>query len=279
MAARRKSGFTLIELLVVIAIIAILAAILFPVFARAREAARKSNCQSNMKECAIALQTYWNDYDATLPSSKNSTITALAWSQTEYQAYTFYAGATTASALLNPVSWYQKLYNCMKNKDICFCPSDSENRDAGNPPGSAAMLSYWWKAAIDRAWSDLKCQKEGQFGYNADQIVFFERGGFHEGQGNTYYNGVKINVAFLDSHVRNVSLINTPYQTKAAAASFLTNVAAGCGSNGEPNYFNFDNEQAKVVNTNPPAPGTAVTPGGSPNYAYLDPRRYSDILP
>jgi len=60
---KERSGFTLIELLVVIAIIAILAAILFPVFARARENARKSTCQSNMKQIGIAARMYTQDYD------------------------------------------------------------------------------------------------------------------------------------------------------------------------------------------------------------------------
>lgn len=60
---RLRSGFTLIELLVVIAIIAILAAILFPVFARAREAARKTSCTSNMKQIATAMLMYAQDYD------------------------------------------------------------------------------------------------------------------------------------------------------------------------------------------------------------------------
>ena len=59
----RKRGFTLIELLVVIAIIAILAAILFPVFAQAREAARKASCQSNLKQIGTALLMYSQDYD------------------------------------------------------------------------------------------------------------------------------------------------------------------------------------------------------------------------
>lgn len=58
-----RQGFTLIELLVVIAIIAILAAILFPVFARAREEARKTSCLSNMKEIALATAMYAQDYD------------------------------------------------------------------------------------------------------------------------------------------------------------------------------------------------------------------------
>ena len=64
----RNRGFTLIELLVVIAIIAILAAILFPVFARAREAARKATCLSNLKQIALACLMYAQDYDEVLPS-------------------------------------------------------------------------------------------------------------------------------------------------------------------------------------------------------------------
>jgi prepilin-type N-terminal cleavage/methylation domain-containing protein len=65
---RRNRGFTLIELLVVIAIIAILAAILFPVFARAREAARKATCLSNLKQIALAAIMYAQDYDEVLPA-------------------------------------------------------------------------------------------------------------------------------------------------------------------------------------------------------------------
>src|SRR2546423_465964 len=59
----RQRGFTLIELLVVIAIIAILAAILFPVFAQARESARKASCQSNQKQIGLAIMMYAQDYD------------------------------------------------------------------------------------------------------------------------------------------------------------------------------------------------------------------------
>jgi prepilin-type N-terminal cleavage/methylation domain-containing protein/prepilin-type processing-associated H-X9-DG protein len=64
---KRTRGFTLIELLVVIAIIAILAAILFPVFARARENARKSTCQSNLKQVGTGILQYVQDYDETMP--------------------------------------------------------------------------------------------------------------------------------------------------------------------------------------------------------------------
>jgi prepilin-type N-terminal cleavage/methylation domain-containing protein/prepilin-type processing-associated H-X9-DG protein len=68
---RRRSGFTLIELLVVIAIIGILAAMVFPVFARARESARKTVCLSNVKNIALAIQMYLGDYNDTFPPSEH----------------------------------------------------------------------------------------------------------------------------------------------------------------------------------------------------------------
>jgi len=79
----RYKGFTLIELLVVIAIIAILASILFPVFARARENARRATCQSNMKQAGLAFIQYSQDYDERLPFSFNAGMivggTSIGW--------------------------------------------------------------------------------------------------------------------------------------------------------------------------------------------------------
>ena len=75
---RRRRGFTLIELLVVIAIIAILAAILFPVFARARKAAMASTCQSNLKQIGNAMKMYLSDWDDTYPTNRAKTGSTLS---------------------------------------------------------------------------------------------------------------------------------------------------------------------------------------------------------
>jgi len=91
---RNRTGFTLIELLVVIAIIAILAAILFPVFAQAREQARKTSCLSNVKQLALAVSMYTQDYDESFPllvePANNSSDTTsfghpLGWNQYTWQ--------------------------------------------------------------------------------------------------------------------------------------------------------------------------------------------------
>jgi len=86
-----RNGFTLIELLVVIAIIAILAAILFPVFARARENARRSSCQSNLKQIALGIFQYTQDYDEKFPLYRTGpylgTQRPYAWADGGVQPY------------------------------------------------------------------------------------------------------------------------------------------------------------------------------------------------
>ncbi len=97
----RSKGFTLIELLVVIAIIAILAAILFPVFAKAREKARQATCLSNQKQIGLASMQYVQDYDETYPP---------AWvTNSSYDAY--YS------------SYMDELMPYMKSREVWTCPS------------------------------------------------------------------------------------------------------------------------------------------------------------
>jgi len=102
---RRNKGFTLIELLVVIAIIAILAAILFPVFATAREKARQASCLSNVKQIMLGILMYAQDWDECLPLG---TTTGTTW------------GAGSADPICN--FWTEQIMPYLKNNDILFCP-------------------------------------------------------------------------------------------------------------------------------------------------------------
>src|SRR5512146_1095696 len=97
----RRRGFTLIELLVVIAIIGILAAMLFPVFARARESARKTQCLANVKNIALAVQMYLVDYDRFWSSGKQD-----AYSQKLINDLCDGCGQACRSATWNP---YQRV--------------------------------------------------------------------------------------------------------------------------------------------------------------------------
>src|ERR1043165_8351356 len=98
----KHRGFTLIELLVVIAIIAILAAILFPVFAQARSKARQASCISNMKQIACGLMMYAQDYDEVLPG--NSTLNTNGVTDARWPAP---AISANSAGLSEPLGWMQ----------------------------------------------------------------------------------------------------------------------------------------------------------------------------
>jgi prepilin-type N-terminal cleavage/methylation domain-containing protein/prepilin-type processing-associated H-X9-DG protein len=121
MPKNAKRGFTLIELLVVIAIIAILAAILFPVFARARENARRASCQSNLKQIALGVFMYNQDYDERLPQSS--------------------VGSTAPYSDSNPYGWADALQPYLKSTQIFQCPSETGGPNANVTYG--LYTDYW----------------------------------------------------------------------------------------------------------------------------------------
>ena len=112
MNSRKNAAFTLIELLVVIAIIAILAAILFPVFAQARDKARQTSCLSNMKQIGLGEQMYVQDYDEVLPRLRLYNLN-----------YASYGPGKWAYGIQDSLKPY------IKNDDVWKCPSDSIVRD------------------------------------------------------------------------------------------------------------------------------------------------------
>ena len=123
-----RQGFTLIELLVVIAIIAILAAILFPVFARARENARKASCMSNLKQLATGEMMYVQDYDERFQISY--TIPSLA------------VPGAGGSADGSNVNWWRfPLQPYVKNWRVYTCPSGTGVADP-SAPGDQLLTNY-----------------------------------------------------------------------------------------------------------------------------------------
>ncbi|MBC7287953.1 MAG: DUF1559 domain-containing protein [Armatimonadetes bacterium] len=148
-----RTGFTLIELLVVIAIIAILAAILFPVFARAREKARQASCESNLKQISLAILMYAQDYDERLPD---------------------HCGQKTANC------WAVSIYPYVKNAQLFACPSYGASntmgiwRDYANGPSHSfnppIPRSYGWNLMID-------CRKIAQIDRPAQVVMVADSDG------------------------------------------------------------------------------------------------------
>jgi len=126
---RQQNAFTLIELLVVIAIIAILAAILFPVFARARENARRASCMSNMKQIGLGVMMYAQDYDG---------------------AYLTHVDASVGNAKL----WPQIIQPYVKSLEVFDCPSQNfkftNDGNATDYYNSAADVSYGYNYWLSR---------------------------------------------------------------------------------------------------------------------------------
>ncbi|HAZ62708.1 MAG TPA: hypothetical protein DCZ72_03725 [Armatimonadetes bacterium] len=123
---RDRRAFTLIELLVVIAIIAILAAILFPVFAKAREKARATSCLSNLKQLGLAVLQYAQDYDEMYPMS--------------YQDVSSGAGSVDQI----PLTWPNRIMPYIKSDGLFACPSDGRQLYADFPGCRLIRQSYAW---------------------------------------------------------------------------------------------------------------------------------------
>ncbi len=190
----RKRGFTLIELLVVIAIIAILAAILFPVFAKAREKARQTSCLSNTRQLGTAVMAYTQDYDERLPGAAplDWRLFGSPYNQPAHWVWCEPGNAPiTDWSVLVPNG---SLIPYIKSKQIYICPSD--------PHGEAKTLSYTMNA-----WANM--EKLAAFAHPATTVLLVDESetlndGYFAPGGDvaSYIHNNGANFNFADGHAK-----------------------------------------------------------------------------
>jgi len=230
----RRVGFTLIELLVVIAIIAILAAILFPVFARAREKARQSSCQSNLKQIGLSFGMYVQDYDNRYPCC-DAPQTTYAWND-PVSAYRFNWNGWIGNALRPYI----------KNEQIFVCPSRANGTQWLWLNGGRVSYGYDYLATYNRAESDVanayagvagvmlmydsdwsweNCAPDSTCGIITREIAAYKANNFTQ---QSWHNGM-MNVLFADGHVKTQTWGQItwdqflgPYNTKNNGVSILS---------------------------------------------------------
>ena len=197
----RKAGFTLIELLVVIAIIAILAAILFPVFARAREKARQASCQSNLKQLTLAALMYTQDYDERfVPWATGSAVGTIWWAQT-----------------IEPYCKNRQLFGCPSATLEPFLPCGCGSPQAERPRNYGANCGEGGQNGTAMPnWRGPMWQKLGGIEAPAECIWIGDSGCVNFGPGNLYpaqgttcpgydaRHNEMINVGVCDGHVKSL---------------------------------------------------------------------------
>ena len=238
----KKKGFTLIELLVVIAIIAILAAILFPVFARARENARRSSCQSNLKQIGLGVFQYTQDYDEKYPHLYSNLDGAANW-----------ATPTTAAG---DQGWAMLLQPYLKSTQIFQCPSETVAPTAdATAYGGDGYSDYWYNSILagnsQAAVEAVALTVMNGDGNSSSSIYYYDGCNQNGGTGNTCATSDNIkglaggharhldggNFAFADGHVK--WLKGIPGVAATAIGSAAVRNAVATASEGKP-YFGIN---------------------------------------
>ena len=218
-----KKGFTLIELLVVIAIIAILAAILFPVFAQAREKARQTQCLSNMKQIATSFIMYTADYDQCFPANPvNNGVVEIGWTHYMGHATLPDDGNNGWIDFFKQRCYAGQLLPYTKNSKIFGCPSDTGAAWGTVDPNyklGKRFTSYLYRAFMGRnaglPWGgdSLGPVTDGEAEKPAQTYIINELIPTHDKRKDgvpaafkdnewCWSSDAKVNLAFMDGHAK-----------------------------------------------------------------------------
>jgi prepilin-type N-terminal cleavage/methylation domain-containing protein/prepilin-type processing-associated H-X9-DG protein len=195
----KRKGFTLIELLVVIAIIAILAAILFPVFARAREKARQASCLSNLKQIGLAVMMYAQDNDEMYPRWYMDMGAGIV--PTDALGSSWAAGGR--------FSWQNMILPYMKSVQIWTCPSNTANNYWNQYFMHQAHLGEQWGIAMASVTRPAEIMFTGDGFFNTHFCPVHNPASEWANVGSARHNG-GANCAYLDGHAKWVNT-NTLY--------------------------------------------------------------------
>ena len=215
----QRKGFTLIELLVVIAIIAILAAILFPVFGRARENARRSSCQSNLKQIGLGVVQYAQDYDERMPSTAMGGSNWQINLQPYIKSYQLFAcPSNTRNATPAPADLYDKV-------SIVSYAAPREN-GTGNGSNGAAFGA---RGAVGPNLSDFPqvAQTIMVMDANVDDTDFRMTNLDWNGAGSQIADNGTGNPALFNGHLSTMNCLFVDGHVKALKPMSTLNVASG----------------------------------------------------
>ena len=213
-SSKRASGFTLVELLTVIAIIAILAALLFPVFARAKAAAKKTQCISNLRQIGDAITLYMGDSDGIFPHALDASdkYDSQIWSQfPQYQ--TQIANMPFLKDVLQPYLHSQEIFHCPADTGTAILDSHFPDSFLSSP----SMFQTFGSSYFFRTEIAFKTYSDTSFQLPAETNVMVDGAGHWHGDGpglnvnddlqtvSELLHGYRYNCLFGDMHVKSLT--------------------------------------------------------------------------